>query len=203
MPASGPVPPADDLPDLLRRLKAGEPEAGQELVRRYSADIRRIARVRLTRFGLRHLIDSEDVAQSVFGRFLHRLHGGGWQFESPEKLLHLLAVIAANWVTTHARRERHRVRPAGGADSEAGSPVDDRADSTPAAERVAAARDQLGWVLRALTADDQAVFLARADGRAWAELAAERGMAADALRKRFTRALDEAGVKLGMGDSDA
>lgn len=196
-----PPTPETDLPDLLRRLKAGEPAAGRELVGRYSADIRRIARVRLSRFGLRHVIDSEDVAQSVFGRFLHRLHGDGWQFESPEKLLHLLAVMASNWVTTHARRERHRVRPTGGADSEAGSPVADRADSTPAAERVAVARDQLGWVLRALTPDDQAVFLARADGREWAELAAERGVRVDALRKRFTRALDEAGVKLGLGDS--
>ena len=190
-----------DLPELVRRLRDRDSSAVAELVRRYEPDIRRIARVRLNRFGLRHLLDSDDIAQSVFGRFFARLDAGGWELESPEKLLHLLAVIAANKVTSHARRERKQVRPTGGASEADG--FEAQADSAPGPDRVAAARDQLDWVLRALTPADRVLFLGRASGRGWAELAQEHGVEPDALRKRFTRALDDTGLQLGLGDAPA
>jgi DNA-directed RNA polymerase specialized sigma24 family protein len=88
--------PDPELTDLVRRLRDRDPAAVAELVRRYEPDIRRIARVRLARYGLRHLVDSVDVAQSVFGRLVARLQTGELEFESADKLLRLLTVIAAN-----------------------------------------------------------------------------------------------------------
>src|SRR4051794_17920718 len=73
-----------ELPDLIRRLREQDPSAAAELIRRYEPDIRRIARVRLARFGLRHLVDSEDIAQSVLGRFFARAQAGDLTFDSPD-----------------------------------------------------------------------------------------------------------------------
>ena len=190
-----------ELPELVRRLREQEPGAIAELVRRYEPEIRRIARVRLARFGLRHLVDSEDIAQSVLGRFFARVRAGGVEVESADKLLHLLAVIAANRVTSHARRERRQVRPTGQNGTESVDGFDAVPDAAPTVERAVAARDHLDWVLRCLTPDDRELLIQRTSGRGWAELAAERGVGADALRKRLTRALDEVGIQLGMGDS--
>ncbi len=192
-----------DLTDLVRRLRDQDPEAIAELVRRYEPDIRRIARVRLARFGLRHLVDSVDIAQSVFGRFLSRLQTGGLEFESTDKLLRLLTVIAVNRVTSHARRERLRVRPVGqGGDDQPGL-IDTAPDPQPGAGRVVAAREQLDWLFRSLGQDERALLTGRLAGKEWAELAADRGVGADALRKRLSRALDEIGGRLGLTPPDA
>jgi len=194
------MPSADvELPELIRRLREHDPAAVADLVLRYEADIRRIARVRLARFGLRHIVDSEDIAQSVFGRFFARLGAGGLEFESPEKILHLLAVIAANRVNSHARRERRMVRPAANGDDSAAGPPEP-ADTRPVAERVVAARDELDWLLNALDSEERGLLLARLDGKAWAELAEQHGVEADALRKRLSRALDGLGRRLGQND---
>lgn len=188
-----PVDPA--LGDLVRRLRQRDPDAISELVLRYEDDIRRIARVRLARFGLRHIVDSEDIAQSVFGRFLMRLQSGDLEFESPEKILHFLAVIAANRINTHARRERLRAKPPSGVSN--GEPPD-AADPRPGADRVVSTREELAWWLNALEAEDRELLQSRLEGKPWAELAAERGTGADALRKRLSRALDELGARLGQ-----
>lgn len=165
-----------------------------ELVHRYEPDIRRIARVRLVRFGLRHLVDSVDVAQSVFGRLVARLQTGELEFESADKLLRLLTVIAANRVTSHARRERRRVHP-----TEAdGRPALETPDPSPGAARSVAAREELDWLLRSLGPDDRSVLAERLDGKAWAD----RGVGADALRKRLARALDEAAGRMGLGEGE-
>ena len=191
-----------DLPDLIRRLREREPAAVAELIRRYEPDIRRIARVRLARFGLRHLVDSEDIAQSVLGRFFARISSGGLEFESPDKLLHLLAVITANRVTSYARDERGRVRPGRQCrdDRPAGS---DRPDPGPGVVRTLAAREQLDWLLQFLHPDVRGVLTGRLEGKAWADLAAEQGVGSDALRKRLARALDEAADRLGLSEPRA
>lgn len=190
--------PDPELTDLLRRLRDRDPAAVAELARRYEPDIRRIARVRLARYGLRHLVDSVDVAQSVFGRFVARLQTGELEFESADKLVRLLTVIAANRVTSHARRERRRVHTPG-TDS---GPGLDAPDPSPAAARVVDAREELDWLLRSLSPDDRVVLAARLDGTPWADLASDRGVGADALRKRLSRALDEVAGQLGLGDAD-
>src|SRR6516165_1899580 len=58
--------------DLIRRIRAGDPEAAAELVRRYEPTIRRAVRVRLVDARLGALLDSLDVCQSVLASFFVR-----------------------------------------------------------------------------------------------------------------------------------
>jgi DNA-directed RNA polymerase specialized sigma24 family protein len=76
----------------------------------------------------------------------------------------------------------------------------DAADPSPAASRAVYAREELDWLLRSLGPDDRSVLAARLDGTPWADLAADRGVGADALRKRLARALDEVAGQIGLGD---
>jgi RNA polymerase sigma-70 factor (ECF subfamily) len=50
--------------DLIRRIRAGDPEAAAELVRRYEPTIRRAVRVRLVDARLGALLDSLGAAIS-------------------------------------------------------------------------------------------------------------------------------------------
>src|SRR5206468_9976043 len=52
--------------DLIGRVRAGDGRAAAELVRRYEPAVRVAVRVRLTDPGLRRVLDSMDVCQSVF-----------------------------------------------------------------------------------------------------------------------------------------
>jgi RNA polymerase sigma factor (sigma-70 family) len=186
-----------ELPDLIRRLRERDPTAAAELIRRYEPDIRRIARVRLARLGLRHIVNSDDIAQSVFGRFLARIEKDGLEFESADKLLHLLAVIASNRVYTHARREKRMVRPTGNLDDSTPGPLD-VADSTPGVENTVAEKEELSWLMGELSPNERELLQQRLAGKEWAELAAEKGVGPDALRKRLRRALDEVAGRIGI-----
>jgi RNA polymerase sigma factor (sigma-70 family) len=197
--AAGTGPAEPGLLELVERTRRGDAAAAAEMVRRYEPDIRRIARVRLARFGLRHLIDSEDIAQSVFGRFFTRLQAGGFEFESPEKVLHLLVVIATNRVNTHARRERNAARPTGTVGTE-GPTMDAVPANLPAVGAGVAAGEEMEWLLGRLPAEERHLARQRMAGKAWAELEAELGVKAEALRKRLARALAEVGGQLGLSE---
>jgi len=96
-----------------------------------------------------------------------------------------------------------RVRPVGqGGDDQPGL-IDTAPDPQPGAGRVVAAREQLDWLFRSLGQDERALLTGRLAGKEWAELAADRGVGADALRKRLSRALDEIGGRLGLTPPDA
>ena len=71
--------------DLLLRLRAGDVEAAETIVRDYGPLIRIAIRTRLTDPKLRRHFDSEDVCQSVMASFLARAacgavgtRGSGW-----------------------------------------------------------------------------------------------------------------------------
>src|SRR4051794_2985795 len=103
--------------DLIRRLRAGDQGAAEELVRRYEPTIRRVARVRLADTRLRRLLDSMDICQSVFGSFFVRTALGQYDLDTPEQLLKLLVRMSRNKVLAHARgagaarRDCRRVGP--------------------------------------------------------------------------------------------
>ena len=62
--------------DLMRRVRAGDEQASAELVRRYEPAIRVAIHVRLNDSGLRRLLDSMDICQSVLGNFFARAASG-------------------------------------------------------------------------------------------------------------------------------
>src|SRR4051812_2689698 len=102
------VRPMTDSPtydDLIRRVRAWDPDAASELIRDYEPAIRRAVRVRLADARLGNLLDSMDICQSVLKSFFVRAAAGQYDLGSPEQLLKLLSSMARNKLITQARRE--------------------------------------------------------------------------------------------------
>jgi RNA polymerase sigma factor (sigma-70 family) len=100
-----------DFDALLRRVRAGDPEAARELYERYSDDIRRAVRHRLHR-RLRAQFDSLDFVQSVWASFI-QIPADRCTFENEDDLLGYLARMAYNKVIdVYRQRMEGQVRDA-------------------------------------------------------------------------------------------
>jgi RNA polymerase sigma-70 factor (ECF subfamily) len=181
--------------DLIRRVRAGDGAAAAELVRRYEPTLRRLVRARLTDPRLRRLLDSMDVCQSVLASFFVRAASGQYRLDQPRQLLNLLAAMARNKLAKQAARQGAARR-----DYRRQQCATDEAlfDPGPGPGAVAADRDLLEEVRRRLSADEQQLAERRAQGRTWAEIAAEVGGQEDLLRLKFTRALDRVAQELDL-----
>ena len=183
--------------DLIRRVRAGDERAAAEVVRRYEPAVRVAVRVRLTDPGLRRVLDSVDVCQSVLGDFFVRAACGQFELDRPEQLLGLLVTMARNKLTNQAlkhhaaRRDQARVRH--------GLPEEVfPADPSPSPSRVVAGEELLRLVRGRLSPAERVVAERRAQGQGWAEIAAELGDRPDALRIRFSRKLNRVAQELGI-----
>jgi RNA polymerase sigma-70 factor (ECF subfamily) len=197
---------------LIRRVREGDGQAAAELVKRYEPAIRRAARVRLHDTRLNRLFDSMDICQSVLASFFVRTALGQYDLETPDQLLKLLATMArnklANAVKGHAagRRDFRRVEAAdarGGRDDPAGSAgMEALAALGPSPSSEVAARELLHEARRRLSPEDLSLLERRQEGQAWAEIAAERGVSPEAIRKRLARSIDRVARELGIDESD-
>lgn len=183
---------------LMRRVRAGDAEAAAELVRQYEPEIKRIIRVRMTDARIRRTVDSMDVCQSVMANFFVRVAAGQFDLDDPAQLLRLLLRMTQNKVLDHVRRQhaerRDRRREEGGGD-EALAQVPGH-EATPS--QVVAGRELLEEVRKRLTPEERYLAQERDRGREWADLAAELGKAAEALRKQLARGIDRAARELGL-----
>jgi RNA polymerase sigma-70 factor (ECF subfamily) len=174
---------AASFADFLRRIRAGDTAAAEELVRRYETTIRVSVRTRLTSDILRRRFDSMDVCQSVLATFLARMRAGRFDIDTPEKLAALLVGIARNKVLHQARKARRAATP----------PVDleqvEVADHEPTPSRAAAAREQLQRLRQKLNEEERRLMELRGEGLSWAEIAERLGGTADGRRKQWARAL--------------
>jgi RNA polymerase sigma factor (sigma-70 family) len=185
--------------DLISRMRAGDPEAAAELVRSYEPAIRRIVRLRLNDSRLQRVFDSMDVCQSVLGSFFVRAALGQYDLTSPEQLLKLVSQMARHKVINKVRSERADKRDQRriSNDSEAAAAV---AAIQPSPSAYVAGRELLDAVRARLSPPERELAEQRAQGREWADIAAERGESADALRKRLSRALDRIAQELGLDE---
>jgi hypothetical protein len=179
--------------ELIRRVRAGDAQAADELVRRYEEPIRRAVRMQLRDSRLRRVLDSTDVCQSILANFFVRAGLGQFDLRTPGQLLSLLAAMARNKLATLARDPEvaHREYPDLEADH---GPVAPEASPS----RQFAGRELLRKVREQLSTEERWLAEQRAAGRAWAEIAAERGDSAEALRKKLARALDRVAQHLGL-----
>ncbi len=186
----------DSFRDLLRRVRARDEQAAAELVRRYEPAIRLAVRVRLSDPGLRRLFDSLDICQSVLANFFVRAASGQFELDRAEQLVNLLVTMARNRLVNEAlkqkaaRRDQRRI--------DRGADAADLAAPVPSPSQVVANQELLQEVRRRLSDQERFVADQRALGRAWAEIAAQTGESPDALRMRFTRALDRVAHELGL-----
>jgi RNA polymerase sigma-70 factor (ECF subfamily) len=191
---------ATTFQELIRRVRAGDDEAAEELVRQYEPEIRREIRVRLTDPGLRRVVDSMDICQSVLGNFFARAALGQFELDEPRQLLKLLVTMARNRLTDWARQqhaERRDQRREVSLDSEMDAGSEPLAHD-PSPSQVVAGRELLEQVRARLSEDERRIADQRAAGLDWRQIAAERGESGEALRKRLARALDRIAGELGL-----
>ena len=181
--------------DFIRRVRAGDEHAANELVERYGPAMRRAVRMRLRDPRLR-LVESVDICQSVFASFFLRTALGQYDIESPDQLLRLLSTIARNKVVNQARRERAVCRDEGRLNRAA--MVEDCEASGAGPSRQIEARELLEEARSRLSVDERRLFERRAQGASWAEIAAELGGNPDALRIRLARGAARVGKQLGL-----
>jgi RNA polymerase sigma-70 factor (ECF subfamily) len=189
--------------DFLRRVRAGDEKAAAELVRRYESAIRLEVRMRLADSRLRRVLDSMDLCQSVLASFFVRAAAGQYDLDRPEQLVRLLVTIARNKVVHQARRQQSQRRDVR-RDVEADWAVYEPAGADPSPSRVVSGRELLAELRRRLTPEELRVADLRAEGRPWAEIAAELGGTAQARRKQLARALDRVAAQVdleGRGDA--
>jgi RNA polymerase sigma-70 factor (ECF subfamily) len=194
--------PEDSFVELMRRVRARDGRAAEDLLRRYEPAVRRIVRIRL-RPNMRRTLDSMDICQSIFESFFVRVNLGQYELNTPEDLRKLLAIMARNKVITRGVRpphvHKHQEPPPRDGDSGAAEPASPEADPG----RQAEARDLLEAAYRLLTDEERWLAEQRAGGRAWNDIAAELGASAEALRKKHDRAIARVSQELGLEDLSA
>ncbi len=193
----------ESLQHLLRQVRAGDPDAAAELVRRYEPLIRARVRVwmRLHEPAFLAELESVDICQSVLLSFFVRAAAGQFDLERPEQLAGLLVQMARHklldqFKRAHAGRRdvrRHERGPFA---------TNDRASDTLDPARRLMGRDLLEQVRVRLAAEDRRVADLRAAGRTWAEVAGELGGTSEGRRKQLARALDLVARDLGIDAGD-
>jgi RNA polymerase sigma-70 factor (ECF subfamily) len=179
----------EPFPELIRGVRAGDPRAAEELVRRYEKVVRMEVHCRLTDPRLRRVFDSMDVCQAVLGSFFVRAAWGQYDLERPEQLLALLREMARRKLAYEVRQQRAARRDVRRAEAVDGNDWDGAgAAATPS--RVAVGRELLEAVRTRLDPEERQLADLRAQGREWGSIAAELGGTAAARRKQLARALD-------------
>jgi len=187
--------------DLLRRVRAGDPEATRELAMRYEPHIRRAANRPLNDLRLRNLLDSMDICQAVLAEFFVRAADGQFELTEPDELLKLFVTMTHNQVLDESRyhkasRRDHRRQRADLSEH----CLSGLADDGPTPSRIVSARELIEEVSRRLSPEERDLLEQRALGQKWNTLAAQRGTSAGQLRKKLTRALTRVASEMGLLD---
>jgi RNA polymerase sigma-70 factor (ECF subfamily) len=184
--------------DLIRRVRAGEEAAAFELVRQYEPEIRRAVRIRLNDPHMHRVLDSMDICQSVLANFFTRAAAGQFDLEQPAQLLKLLVTMARHKLVDQARKQQAERRDQRRVVSSGAAHLDGVADSASSPSQIVSGRELLEAMRKQLTAEERHLADQRAQGKDWAEIAAEVNMTPDAVRKKLTRAMDRVTKELGL-----
>ena len=181
----------------MARVRAGDEEAAEQLVRRYERAIRIRVRAMLTDPVARRQLDSVDICQSVLASFFSGAATGQFQLDNSAQLVALLAGMARNKVAMAVRRQQQECRD-NRRDVGTGDDMPALADRSPGPMTLALYRDLLHTLLDRLEPDERELAQRRALGQTWAEIAADVGGAADGHRIKLSRALERLAPQLGL-----
>jgi DNA-directed RNA polymerase specialized sigma24 family protein len=190
---------SSELAVLLSKVRQGDDAAAAEIVRLYEPEVRRFIRFRLSSPSLRRMIDSLDICQSVLANFFVRITNGEMLPCDSRSLQALLLTMARNRLLDHVRFNRASKRDVRrtAAGMEGLEFVTDPGKS-PSNEVIA---EELVRAIRAqLAPEDLQLVEARFSGRDWNSLTADFGGTPESLRKRVSRAMDNAAKSLGFVD---
>ncbi len=183
------MPKIADFPDFLRRIRAGDDEAAQELVARFEPLIRREVRLRIGDDRLNRAFDSVDVTQSVLARFFVRAATGEYELNDPEQLARLLVTMARNRLKSRVRQERRQVRDMRRLAASPGM-LDEVADTRPSPFEVVSRKELLERVKTALTTEERTIFELRSSGLSWDDISKRLGGTVQARRMQLSRGIE-------------
>jgi RNA polymerase sigma-70 factor (ECF subfamily) len=184
--------------DFIQRIRAGDDQAAEDLVRRYEPLIRREVRLRTEDERLNRAFDSMDVCQSVLASFFVRAATGEYDLDEPQHLVRLLVTMARNKLASKARlehRQKRDHRRVAGSDPEA---MNDLADNQPSPSEVLSRRELLERMRASLTDEERQIADLRAQGLAWEQVAERLGGSEQARRMQLTRGIERVGRELGL-----
>jgi RNA polymerase sigma-70 factor (ECF subfamily) len=184
--------------ELMRRVRAGDGAAAEQLVRRYEPTIRRVVRVRLVDARLQRLFDSMDICQSVFGSFFVHAALGDYDLSTPEQLLGLLVTMSRKKVVDQSRRAGAARRDYRRTKEAAAGREKHWAADDPSPSRQVAGQELLEEFRRRLTDAERRIADRRSAGLSWQEVAAELGGNPEALRKQLARGVERVSRELGL-----
>jgi RNA polymerase sigma factor (sigma-70 family) len=183
---------------LLKRVRAGNGEAAAELLRRYEPTIRRLVRLKLTDRRLGRVLESMDICQSVMANFFVRAAAGQFELDTPEQLLKLLTTMARNKLLNQVEKHQADRRDMRRQEAGGGEVLDGVAGRQETPSQIVAGEELLRQARELLSDEERALAERRSQGQDWAEIAKELGSTPEALRKKFTRALDRVVQQLGL-----
>ncbi len=185
-------PPSSDggsFQDLLRRVQAGDSQAERQLWDLYSPAIHRVVRTRLYHRGVRRVLDSADVCQSVFYNFFHRLRQGQFALENASDLFKLLYTMARHKVLAQVAHQFAALRNPDRLGPDRLEEVEIPATDPSPSEQVAV-RDLAQHYLHLLPPDERRLAELYFAGNTWEEIANQVGGLGDTLRVRLMRAIN-------------
>lgn len=183
--------------DFIRRIRAGDERAAEELVQKYEPVIRLEVRMRLTDPRLYRLFDSMDICQSVLASFFLRAATGQFELDKPEQLLKLLVAMTRNKLAFQARKHHYQRRDQRRVAAASAEEMD-RPTRDPSPSDVISGQELLEEFRRRLTDEERKLAELRAQDRGWNEIADKLGGTAQARRKQLERAIDRVSHELGL-----
>src|SRR5688572_25140475 len=165
------MPVAPSFTDFIRRIRAGDDQAAEELVRHYEPLIRREVRLRIEDERLNRAFDSMDVCQSVLASFFVRAATGEYDLDEPQHLVRLLVTMARNKLASKARlehRQRRDNRRVTVTDPEV---MDELTDGQPSPSEILSRRELLAQMRASLTEEERQIADLRGQGLAWEQIA--------------------------------
>ncbi|QEH35755.1 hypothetical protein OJF2_43120 [Aquisphaera giovannonii] len=189
----------EEYAGFIRRIRLGDEQAAEELIRRYEPEIRLEIRImlRLRDSRLRRVFDSMDICQSVMASFFVRAAVGEFDLDEPSQLIRLLVGMARNRLAERVRfHQRHRrdVRRLG-ADAPDEWRIPSEAESP---SEVISRRELLALFRERLSDDERSIAELRSQGHDWAAVARELGGTPDGRRKQLARAVQRVNQELGL-----
>jgi RNA polymerase sigma-70 factor (ECF subfamily) len=189
----------DPLPDLVRRLRAGDPQAPDALYALFARRLTRIAEEHLSR-RLAGRLDGDDVVQSAFRTFFRRNAAGEFVIDSSGQLWRLLVRITLLKAKARARHHTAGVRDVGAEAAAGGDPwLLEAVSREPSPLEAVMLIDQIEALLEGLPPFYGQVLELRLQGVGPGEIASRLGFsrqtiqrALTLLRERLARGLESA-----------
>jgi RNA polymerase sigma factor (sigma-70 family) len=190
---------ATSFADFLDRIRAGDEQAAAELVRQYEPVIRREVRLRLQDPRLYRVFDSMDICQSVLKSFFVRAAAGQYDLENPTDLLKLLVAMTKHKLAFQVRKERYQRRDSRRVVTATPEELNVAAPGPSPSEQLTG-QELLHAFRQRLSEDERQLADLRAQGCAWAEIAAQLGGTRHARRMQLTRAIERVARELGLDE---